>query len=418
MASQNRIVVLLFTALVLVLGSRNVDAQNERVTGVVKDTAGNPLQGVTITITTDAREDFSMTKSTNKKGKFIIVHMDVALTYTYTFEKEGYQTFTHEVRPLDVYDSLEFVMLTLEQAGHVTDQPISGRARAVKTYNEGVVTKQGGDLDGAEALFREAVEIDPELVEGYVALASIAHERGDFATAAAQAERALELDPDNLLALQLRFDAYRRVGDEGKATEAAEAMRAAGAGSEAAVVVFNDGVRAYREGNVAEAAAKFEEALALDPDMVHGYVVLGGIALSQGDAARASELAATALAKDPANVDALKVSYDAARALGDSEGAQQALIRLVEADPSWASAGLYDHGVDLYNDGDMVGAITAFRQVLESEPDDAKANYLLGMALYNTGDTASAREHLNRFLELAPDDPDAPIAREVLSYVE
>jgi len=132
-ASQNRIVVLLFTALVLVLGSRNIDAQNERVTGVVKDTAGNPLQGVTITITTDAREDFSMTKSTNKKGKFIIVHMDVALTYTYTFEKEGYQTFTHEVRPLDVYDSLEFVMLTLEQAGQVTDQPISGRARAVKT---------------------------------------------------------------------------------------------------------------------------------------------------------------------------------------------------------------------------------------------------------------------------------------------
>jgi tetratricopeptide (TPR) repeat protein len=417
-AGRNRIAVVLFTALVFVLGSRNVDAQNERVGGVVKDTAGNPLQGVTITVTTDAREDFSMTKSTNKKGKFIIVHLDVALTYTYTFEKEGYQTFTHEVRPLDVYDSLEFVMLTLEQAGQVTDQPISGRARAVKTYNEGVVAKQGGDLDGAEKLFREAVEIDPELVEGYVALASVAHERGDFATAATQAERALELDPDNLLALQLRFDAYRQLGDEGKAAEAAGAMRAAGAGFEAAVVVFNDGVRAYREGNVAEAAAKLEEALALDPDMVQGYVVLGGIALSQGDFARATELAATALAKDPANVGALKVSYDAARGLGDVEGAQQALGRLVEADPSWASTGLYDHGVDLYNDGDMVGSIAAFRQVLESEPDDAKSHYLLGMALYNTGDTAAAREHLTRFLELAPDDPDAPIAREVLSYAE
>ena len=42
-------------------------------------------------------------------------------------------------------------------------------------------------------------------------------------------------------------------------------------GSEAAVVVFNDGVRAYREGNVAEAAGKFEEALALDPELVNGY---------------------------------------------------------------------------------------------------------------------------------------------------
>jgi tetratricopeptide (TPR) repeat protein len=182
-------------------------------------------------------------------------------------------------------------------------------------------------------------------------------------------------------------------------------------------VVFNDGVRAYREGNVAEAAEKFEEALALDPELVNGYVVLGSIALSQGDIERASELAATALVKDPTNVDALRVSYDAARALGDVQGAQQALLRLVEADPSWAATGLYDHGVDLYNNGEMVGAIGAFRQVLEAEPDDARAHYLLGMALYNTGDTAAAKEHLNRFLELAPDDPDAPIAREILSYM-
>jgi tetratricopeptide (TPR) repeat protein len=193
-------------------------------------------------------------------------------------------------------------------------------------------------------------------------------------------------------------------------------MRAAGAGSEAAVVVFNDGVRAYREGDVAEAVDKFEEALALDPELVNGYVVLGSIALSQGDFGRASELAATAMEKDPANVDALRISYDAARALGDVQGAQQVLVRLVEADPSWASTGLYDHGVDLYNNGEMVGAADAFRHVLEAEPDDARSHYMLGMALYNTGDTASAKEHLNRFLELAPDDPDAPIAREILSY--
>jgi tetratricopeptide (TPR) repeat protein len=414
--NRNRTVVLLFTALVCVLGSRGVEAQNERITGVVRDTAGKPIEGVTITITTDAREDFSMTKSTNKKGKFSIAHMDPVLTYTYSFEKEGYQAFTHEVRPKDVAGSLEFVMATLEEAAQAVDQSASLRARAVETYNEAVVAKNDGDLDRAAELFREAVEIDPELAEGYTALASVAHERGDYSTAAAATESALELDPDNLPALQLRFDAYRRLGDDEQAAEAAEAMRAAGAGPDAAVVVFNEGVRAYREGNVAEAATLFEEALELDPELVNGYVVLGTIALSQGDIARASELAATAITKDPSNVDALRISYDAARALGDFEGAQQALVRLVEADPSWTSTGLYDHGVDLYNNGDMVGAVVAFRQVLEAEPNDARSHYLLGMALYNTGDTAAAKQHLNRFLELAPDDPDAPIAREILSY--
>lgn len=411
-----RTVLLLISAILLALGSREANAQSGRITGLIRDSAGIPIEGVTITVTTEAREEFKMTKTTNKKGKFIIAHIDTVLTYTYTFEKQGYQTFTRQVRPIDVTDQMEFVMKTLEEAGVVPAPTVSGRTRAITAFNEGVMARQGGDLDGAEELFREAVKIDPDLVEGYTALSSVAHERGDFATVVVEAERALELDPNNALALQLRYDAYRQMGNDAKAAEAAEAMRAAGAGSTAAVVVFNEAVRAYREGNVAEAIGKFEEAVAIDPELVNGYIVLGSIALSQGNAARAAEMAETALEKDPGNADALKVKYDAARALGDAELAQMALAQLVEADPSWASTGLYDHGVDLYNDGEMVGAIAAFRQVLQVQPDHAQCHYLLGMALFNTGDTAAAKEHLNRFLELAPEDPDASIAREILSY--
>jgi hypothetical protein len=32
------------------------------------------------------------------------------------------------------------------------------------------------------------------------------------------------------------------------------------------------------------------------------------------------------------------------------------------------------------------------------------------------GDTETANEYLGRFVEVAPDDPDAPIAKELLSY--
>lgn len=418
MRSQLRTVLPLIMVFLFAFGTGGAEAQGARVIGVVKDTSGNPIEGVTITITTAARDDFSMTKTTNKKGKFIVAHADVVLTYTYTFTKEGYQPFSHQVRPIDVAGPLEYVMQTLQEAGHAPAPTISGRARAVKAYNEGVVAKQAGDLDRAVEQFREAVTIDPELVEGYTALASVAHERGEFETAVGEAEKALELDPDNPIAMQLRYDAYRQLGDEEKAAAAADAMRAAGTGSDAAVVVFNEGVRAYREGNVAEAVHSFEEAVTLDPGLVQGYVVLGSIALSQGDPARAAAFAATALENDSSNADALKVKYDAARAIGETEVARETLAQLVQADPSWASTGLYDHGVDLYNDGEMVGAIAAFQQVLELQPDDARAHYLLGMALYNVGDTDSAKLHLSRFLELSPEDPDAPIAREVISYIE
>jgi len=60
-------------------------------------------------------------------------------------------------------------------------------------------------------------------------------------------------------------------------------------------------------------------------------------------------------------------------------------------------------------------AKAALLEILELDPEFARAHYTLGLIYANT-DTAKAREHLQRFLDLSPKDPEAGSAKEMLEY--
>jgi tetratricopeptide (TPR) repeat protein len=67
----------------------------------------------------------------------------------------------------------------------------AGRARAA------------GDLELAEAIYRRVADADPRNAIAVVGLADMAFERGDLLTARALADRALEIDPDEVAARRL-----------------------------------------------------------------------------------------------------------------------------------------------------------------------------------------------------------------------
>ena len=382
------------------------------------DVDGEPIPGVEITVTTPERESFRATKTTKKKGKFIFNHTELH-AYVYTFVKDGYQTVEQQVRAIPgTVQDLEIVMPPLGGQATRSQSTMADADRAILAFNEGVEAKNAGDLETAETRFREAAELDPTMSRPYAALARLAYERGDYASAAAEAERALEINPGETVALQVRYEAYRLAGDTEKAEEAAEALRKSGGATDAAARIFNEGVDAYRAKDQETAALKFEQALALNPDLEQAYGVLGGIYISQRKFEEAQRVAAQALERDPRNAQALKVQYDLARRLGDEEAAEAALTALVEADPSWVATGLFEHALDLYNANDIEAAATAFRKVLEADPDHARATYLLGLSLYNSGNTAEAKTYLARFIEMAPDDPDTAIAKEMLQFAQ
>jgi len=404
-------------ATALVLTASQATAQMARISATVVDQNGHALADVTITVTTPASGRFELVKITNKKGKATLSFNNPTWQYQIRLEKEGFQTKT-EALPLTAGGTVKQEWV-LEPAGSTSPDaagPESGGSGAVRTYNEGVEAQRQGDLELAAEKYREAAKINPELAAPHTALAAVAAVNGDWETVAAEAESALAIDSEDVRAMQLRFDAYRNLGDEAKAAEAAAALREVGDLESAAARIFNEGVDAYQAGDVAAAQSKFHQVIELSPEMVQPYLALAQISLSQGSPAEALAMAQSALEREPDNTRALMLAFDGARMTDNMEAAQEALERLVEVDPEWATTTLFEHAVKLFNDNQASAAALELEYVVRADPEMARARFLLGMSLFNSGRPDEGRVHLEKFIELAPQDPDVEIARGLLSY--
>jgi tetratricopeptide (TPR) repeat protein len=392
-----------------------------RISGKVEDQSGKPIEGVQVTAVSPDMESFKLEKTTNKKGKFTLAFTDSTLSYVVELKKEGYQTLVAPINPVPGQTRMvEYVLLPATGDGQAAAEKaaLSGAGRAILAYNEGAEAQRAGDLDLAAKKYNEAAAINPELAAAHTSLAAVAHMKGDYPAAAAEAEQALAIDPADARAMQLRYDAYRRAGNAAKAKEAEKALRELGGAGDAAARIFNEGAEAYNAGDLSTAIANFQQAADLDPNLVQARLVLAKIYLNQGSLSEALAKAEEVVALQPDNGDALRIAYDSARRLGDAERAATALDGLAVSDPEWAATGLFELAVELYNNGQTDEAAQALERVLQVKPDHARAHYLLGIALFNSGQTEVASEHLRRFIELAPDDPDAAIARDLLAYTE
>jgi tetratricopeptide (TPR) repeat protein len=405
----------------LVLTASETAAQMARISGQVVDPGGQPVAGVTITVTTPDSEKFELVRTTNKKGKVTLSFGRGDWQYGVRLEKEGYQTKT-EPLPLAVGGTVQAEWTLAPEtaaaagAGDVAGGGGGASGKVVRTFNEGVEAQRMGDLDLAEEKYRRAAEMNPELAAAHTALAAVASIREDWETAAAEAEAAIAIDPEDVRAMQIRFDAYRNLGQEAKASEAAAALREVGDLDAAAARIFNEGIDAYTAGNLAMAQSKFQQVIQFSPDLVAPYVALAQISLAQGSPAEALAMVRSALEREPDDVRALKIALDGARTMGDTDTAVEALDRLVELDPQWVTTTLFDHAAELFNENRAADAAIELEYVVKADPEMARAHYLLGVALFNTGRADEGRGHLQTFLELAPDDPDAEIARGLLSY--
>jgi tetratricopeptide (TPR) repeat protein len=424
MRFTSKLVIVALAAVSSILIAAHVEAQaGGRIAGTVTTPDGTPIEGVKITISADTLSR-DIVKTTNKKGKFTVAHADATANYQYKFEKEGFQTMVLPVNPpVGGTQLLDFPMMPVgagtPDGGAATEGgATSGGSPAIRAYNQGVEAQRLGDLESATERYRKAIKINPKLAAARTSLAAVLLLQEDYATAAAEAEAALEVDPEDVRAMQIRFDAYRNLGDEARASEAAAALRKVGDLDAAASRLFNEGVDAYDAGDVGTAQSKFQQVVQLAPEMVAPYIALAQISLAQGSAAEALAMAQSALELEPDDTRALKIAFDGARLAGNNEAAEQALDRLVELEPQWVTTTLFEHAVKLFNDNKPEAAVLELRAVLKVDPELARANFLLGMALFNSGHADEGSGYLEKFIELTPDDPDAEIARGLLSYQE
>ena len=202
------------------------------------------------------------------------------------------------------------------------------------------------------------------------------------------------------------------------------------------------GVALLGQGNVAQARANFEKALALKPDYAPAARHLAQQDLREKNPDAARQRFLKLLEKAPGNVQTLLALADLSAVAGD-DGARldwlrkavqaapkaieprAALVRydLTKQDPQKALAAARDAqsaspddpamlnllGAVQFATGDKPGAATTYSLLVRRAPKLPLAHYRLALAQTHAGDTQAARESLRKALALRPGYPDAQI---------
>ena len=156
----------------------------------------------------------------------------------------------------------------------------------------------------------------------------------------------------------------------------------------------------------------------IDPDS-HAYVYLT-IARTyylEDDLEQTESTLRTALELEPDNVDGLKLMSNLLISAGRESEAREFMARLPEGEELPADAYL-NVGIELYNTGDLDGALIEFDGAAKSYPDEGQVYYYRGLVLIAQGENDLAAADFKKQVELQPEGPQAEEAREFLKYLE
>ena len=218
----------------------------------------------------------------------------------------------------------------------------------MRTVRAGLAHHQAGRLDRAEALYRKALQSDPDHADALHLLGVVAYQCGQIEPAIRLIERAL--------ARLAEFpDAHLNHGN---------ALRAAG--------------------RPAEAIESYHRAVALDPDHGTAHCNLGVALAGLGRLDEAIESYRRALTLSP---DRAEPHYNMANALQAGGRVDEAVIHFWEAlvvKPDFVEAH-NNLGNALQEQGRLDEAVASYRQALLLRPDFAEAHNNLGNALQKQG---------------------------------
>ncbi len=423
--SPQALLVLLAATACVLAATGPAEAATGRFRGTVVDENGEPIAGVSVTVTSADLPDFHEQLETNKRGIFTLTVAQVDPTYTLQLTKPGHRSLKVDVQARATELATETYTLPAVVAGEEEVPegalPAAEAAEvnvAIRAYNEGVTAQRAGDLATARARLEAALAEDDALAPAQVALATVYLDLGLHEQALAGADRGLELRPGDREALRVRYEALLGLGRRDEAEAAKAELKAAEGASVTAKSLYNEGAEAYQAQDLDAALAKFRQAAEMDPSLFDAHHAIATILVHRGEHAAAAAAADRALQLSPEDPRTLRVAYDAYRGVGDRERATEIAGRLAAADPEFGAVGLLQQGGDLFNAGDVDGARDLLEQALALDSGLPKAYYLLGLCALNAGDYALARRHLTKFLELDPNAADAPAAREMLGAIE
>lgn len=181
---------------------------------------------------------------------------------------------------------------------------------------------------------------------------------------------------------------------------------------------LQEGVQAFKAGQLDEARAAFEQALALKVPFPEAQNALGTLCFMTGETENAYELFREVVAQAPANPhflfnlssalfglkrydEGMTTARQVLRLAPHHGGAQALVARYAEqvAVMEWADS-LYTQAYTLFELQDFEAAIGQLTELCERQPEHPQAVFLLGRAYVRTGNVAQAQATLAKALTL------------------
>jgi len=268
----------------VVLGFALPAAAQGMITGTVVDAQGNPVADAKITIEqTDGVTRKFETKS-DKKGSFIQIGLQSASFKVTAEAKAGTATATARVSQRGPSN----VRLVIG-GGAGNDPAVAAKtAELRKAFDEGVALSREGKYDDSVAAFNRAIALNPKCPDCFYNIGFAYAQKKDYAQSEENYKKALEVKPDYAEAyngLANIYNAQRKFDQAAEASAKASQLSAAAPGALQggnADALYNEGVILWNGGKIPDAKAKFQAAIAANPNHAESHYQLGMALVNEG----------------------------------------------------------------------------------------------------------------------------------------
>ncbi|HME59284.1 MAG TPA: tetratricopeptide repeat protein [Terracidiphilus sp.] len=309
-----------------------------------------------------------------------------------------------------------------------------------------IVELSHNEQDKAEADMKTAISKAPQSAQAYLMLGDLRFAQKKYADGATYLEQALQYDPNSTSALRglVGYDLYKKQPAQALARINAQIAKspknsgfydllaqlqiqnknldqAVAAAQKAMEVNPDDGEAVsifaqlqVQRGQAANAIAAWEQYSKAHPNNANALAILGTLEETRGNGSKAEDYYKKALAIQPTqSVAANNLAYRMLQNGGNVDVAltlAQTARRGMPTSSSTADTLAWAY----YQKGTYGFARDLLEEAIKTSPNNAAAQYHLGMVYAKLGDKTNAATHLKKAISLAPDSQEAKDAKTAL----
>jgi len=269
---------------------------------------------------------------------------------------------------------------------------------------EGIALHQNGQLQPAELIYQQILQVNPQNAEVLHLLGTIAHQVEKYDLAINLINQAIEIDPNrssffNNLGLTLQ--------KRERFKEAIQAYKQAiELNSESAESYYNLGLLLQEQNRSREAIQAYQDAIEINPNYSKAYNNLGSILKTQGKFEEAIQAYRQAIKNSPSYSQAHNNLGIALSDQGKLEEAIQAYQNVLKINPNHLEA-CNSLGIVLKDLGKLEESVQAYQNAIKINSNHGPTYNNLGNALRDQGKLEKAVQAYKQAIEINPQFPEA-----------